>query len=393
MSREAILNAKVWPRIGLDHAPSKNVELLSNFCYKAELATQLLLYDRIVIPTNDFGIIPILVNWMGYSTLIDALLSKTIEFVRMNSCLGYAGNGNGLNLFRIEPGGTKVFDWWQTSMFGELDTSLELQLVNSLSWMSKSEVNKLHVRVISNTSEFYFENDDFKKNVANESYLDAQQTPFIREQIIEHYKSNSPINLAHLPEVEVNQMRVSGIDEINDAVDLVLRVAEVNMEIEIAATVNGADIFTSAKTEDILNSKLQRARSGQESTKGLTQLFELTNLPNIELVVANNKLPFSDVWSVRSSKNATKFREWFRKARVEDARDIEKAYVDSLSKIPSVASLPTKTLRFVVTAVAGLLEPFTGLVTGAVDNFFLEKWLSGYNPRLFIDEMRKLEIN
>ena len=66
MPREKILNAKVWPRIGLDHAPSKNSQLLLNNSYKAELAVQLLLYDQVVIPTNDFGIIPILESWMGH---------------------------------------------------------------------------------------------------------------------------------------------------------------------------------------------------------------------------------------------------------------------------------------------------------------------------------------
>ncbi|MCU7929040.1 MAG: hypothetical protein KZQ97_21770 [Candidatus Thiodiazotropha sp. (ex Dulcina madagascariensis)] len=393
MSREAILNAKVWPRIGMDHAPTKNAELLANSYYKAELATQLLLYDRIIIPTNDFGIVPILANWMGYSTFVNALLSKSVEFIRLNSCLGYVGNGIGLSLFRIEPGDSKELYWWQTTMFGELNTSLELQLLNSMPEISKSEVNRLHDLVITSTSEFQFENDDFIKNVANESYLDAQQTQSIREKIAAYYKSNSPINLNHLPGVNGNQMRASGIEIINDAVDLILRVAEVNIEIELAAIASGADIFTSSKTEDILYSKLNRERLGHESIKGLTQLFELTNLPNIESVVANDKLHFSDVWLARSSKNAKSFRKWFRKATIEDARDIEKAYVDSLNKIPSVASLPTKTLRFVVTTAAGLVWPPAGLAAGAVDNFFLEKWLSGYNPRLFIDEMRKLDIN
>lgn len=393
MPREKILNAKVWPRIGLDHAPSKNSQLLLNNSYKAELAVQLLLYDQVVIPTNDFGIIPILESWMGHSTFIDALSSKSIEFVRTNDCLGYAGNGNGLNLFVMKPGDTKPFEWWQQAMFGGIEESLEIQLANSFPKMPYRNIQVLNDLVLSNTSKFHCENENFIKNVANESYVDAMKTPFIRDQIIEFYESKNLIKLTHLPEVQANQMRVSGIEEINDAVDLVLRVAEVNMEIQLAVNTNGADIFTSAKTEDILNSKIDRAMSGHESVRGLTQLFELAGVPNIELAVANDLLEFSDIWKVRTSKNSTKFREWFRKAQIESASDIEKAYVEALSVIPSVASLPIKTLRFVVTTIAGSLEPITGIVAGAVNSYFIDKWLSGYNPRLFIDEVRTLEID
>ena len=43
---------------------------------RAHLASQLLLYDTLVLPTSDFGVIPILIDWMGIERS-EAAPSKT----------------------------------------------------------------------------------------------------------------------------------------------------------------------------------------------------------------------------------------------------------------------------------------------------------------------------
>ena len=70
-------------------------------------------------------------------------------------------------------------------------------------------------------------------------------------------------------------------------------------------------------------------------------------------------------------------RKWLREANPQSARDIEKAYVQVLGKSTLADSLPLRTLRFAITTIAGL-NPIIGLVAGAIDNFFFDKWLSGY---------------
>jgi hypothetical protein len=67
--------------------------------------------------------------------------------------------------------------------------------------------------------------------------------------------------------------------------------------------------------------------------------------------------------------------------------------VSTLESIPFIDSLPIKTIRFLITTCAGLIEPLTGLTTGVIDSFFVQKWLAGYSPRLFIDDLRKLSIS
>jgi len=60
-----------------------------------------------------------------------------------------------------------------------------------------------------------------------------------------------------------------------------------------------------------------------------------------------------------------------------------------LGKSSLADSLPVRSIRFAITAIAGV-NPLAGIVTGFVDNFFVEKWLSCYSPTLFLDELSNL---
>jgi hypothetical protein len=151
--------------------------------------------------------------------------------------------------------------------------------------------------------------------------------------------------LNRLPEVGPDQMRVSGIEVINDPVDFILRIEEINLEMAISVQAQNADIYTSEKTEKILKSKIERCAGGHDVVEGFMRLLELINVPDIENAIISNNLSFDDVLKVRSSRNGTMFREWLQKAEVEEARDLEKAYVASLQDVPLVNSFPVKDIK------------------------------------------------
>jgi hypothetical protein len=394
MSSTSLLNTKVWPRVGLDHAPTKNNQLRSRRDYMSDLAQQFILYDRIVIPTNDFGIVPILIDWMGISTVFDALESDSLAFVRQHGCLGYAGNGNGISLFVVEeaPDSNKKLLWWQKAMFGDVKEALMLQLANGSPSISPHDRQRLCSLVLSKCNEFKLSNDCFIKDIVNESYEDVLRTPYLFEQFRQHYLDQLPVKLAWLPEVKKNEMRVSGIDVPNDPVDLLLHVAEINLELNISVQMDQSDIYTAEKTETLLLSKLQRAGLANAKLSGFSGILELSDIPDIRGAVAMQQLPFSEIWRARNTRNAHKFRSWLRNTTIADVRDLEKAYVASLETVPKVNSLPARVLRFVVTIAVSALEPISGLILSATDSFFVGRWLAGYTPKLFVDEIRKLDV-
>jgi hypothetical protein len=121
-------------------------------------------------------------------------------------------------------------------------------------------------------------------------------------------------------------------------------------------------------------------------------LLELNNIPDIRQAVMSGDIDISKIWSLRQKRNSSKFREWLRESNSKSSRDLEKAYVQAIGKNTLVDALPIRSIRFVITSVAGI-NPIIGLATGAVDNFFVDKWLSGYSPKLLLDEISKLFMN
>src|SRR5262245_44151519 len=84
---------------------------------RGHLVQQLLLYDTIVIPTHDFGILRALVAWFGFDLLQDALQRKVLRFVRVRGVLAYVGNGGGLHMSELRGTPERPMTWPLEPMF------------------------------------------------------------------------------------------------------------------------------------------------------------------------------------------------------------------------------------------------------------------------------------
>jgi hypothetical protein len=392
MASESILDNKLFVRLDLDHSLRANSFFQTNVSNRAHLVSQLLLYETIVIPTNDFGIVPTLINWFGLNNFEEALDAAAIKFVRRKGILGYVGNGNGISAFTIYPGEGRTFEWWQEAIFGEnVASSIELQLQQMCPFISRKRRQILVEKVNSLSTELTYENDFFMKNIVHESYTDIMNNKKLSQFVLasESNKGNKA-DLTRLSGIESNQARVLAQEGlIKDPVDLVLRIAEINMEIIMATAVGNVDIFTSEGAEEILAGKLSRNKIDKPLLESFTSLLELNNIPDIRQAVISDDIDLPTVWSLRQKKIASQFREWLRDADPQNSRELEKAYVQILGKTTLADSLPLRTIRFAITTITGINPP-TGFVVGAIDNFFVDRWLSGYSPKLLLDELSKL---
>ena len=138
--------------------------------------------------------------------------------------------------------------------------------------------------------------------------------------------------------------------------------------------------------------KLTRYNVDRSILEGFINLLELHNIPDIRSAIISNDIDLSQIWRLRQRKVSSDFRKWLREADPQSISDLEKAYIRVIGKITQADSLPVRSLRFAITSIAGL-NPISGLIAGFVDNFFVDKWLSGYSPRLFFDELSNLFVN
>jgi hypothetical protein len=395
MESDSIIDSRLFVRLDLDVSLKANSLFQTNPNNRAHLASQLLLYDKIIIPTKDFGIVPILINWLGLRTFIKALESDTFSFLHRKSLIGYAGNGTGISEIIISGSEANKMSWWQDAMFGEIDVAVEQQLRNMCPFISRQERARVVEEIISKSRDVDYDNDFFIRNVRHETYIDIMKNTSLSLLLFvvqgSKHESNK-IDLRRLKGVGPNQIRVLGLEGIKDPVDLVLRIAEINTEIYMSTLSNDADLFTSDGAELLLKDKLIRAGVGSNYLDGFLSLLELNNIPDIGKAITNDSIALLDIWKLRERRISRNFRKWLRKATNKDARDIEKLYVESLGNKALTDSLPLRAIRFAMTSIASAESPAMGLAFGVVDSFFVNKWLSGYSPKVFLDELSRIRI-
>lgn len=387
----SIIDNRLHINLDLDITSKPNMLFQNNYNNKAHLGNQLLLYDRVIIPTKDFGILPILINWLGLKTFRRALDADTFSFLHRKSLLGYAGNGNAISGFVIHESAAKTFVWWQRAMWGEMDVAVEEQLINMCPFIPRHERARVLEKVVSKSTPVEYDNDFFMKNIVHETYTDIMNNEYLSNFVAQHSKPGlTEIDLTRLDGVAPNQMQLLNLDRIKHPVDLVLRVAEINMEILMSKLSNDADLYTSDGAQFLLQDKLRKAGISLNYIDGFLSLLELNNIPDIRKAVVDDSLSISDIWKIRKKRNSKEFRKWLREANTKDARELEKLYVQSLSNKTLVSSLPIRGIRFALTCVVSALSPEVGLPVATFDNFFVNRWLGGYSPRLFLDELRKI---
>jgi len=395
MQSDSIIDSKLFVRLDLDISLKANSLFQTDPNNRAHLASQLLLYDKITIPTKDFGILPILINWLGTKTFIEALESDTFSFLHRKALLGYQGSGSGISEFTVLCSEAKKMSWWQDAMFGEMDVAVEQQLKNMCPFIPRQERGRVVRDIISKSREVDYDKNFFMKNIVHETYTDIMKNTSLSLLLFVMQDSKqeaNKIDLRRLEGVGPNQVRFLGLHGIKDAIDLVLRIAEINMEIYMSTLSDNADLFTSEGAELLLKDKLIRAGVGSNYLDGFVSLLELNNIPDIGKAIAGGNISLLDIWKLRKKRISKDFRKWLRKATNKDARNIERLYVASLGNKALIDSLPLRAIRFAITSIASAVSPAIGLPFGIVDSFFVNKWLSGYSPKLFLDELSKIRI-
>lgn|GEM_PF-1236545 len=392
MPSKTILDARLFVRLDLNSSLHHNLDFASDPAVRGHLARQLLLYDTVAIPTIDFGIVPILAEWLGEGLFREMLAAGAFRFVHRHGLLGYAGNGNSLSSFILRPGPDKPLLWWQEAMFRDSGVALERQIGSRLSWIGSSLQPVLMDAVLQKVTELDYDNNFFMKNVVKETYRDVLKSNALSNMVRAEFPGAHQIDLTRIPTVNPNQLRVLGKQGITDSVDLLLRVAELNLEIVAASYVGGADMYTADGSQELLRNKLARNNVGNDLIEGFVKLIDLHKLPDIGMAVATGQFPIGEVWRLRESSEAVRFREWMRNIQVSDPEDVTAAYIAAISREPRSASWPVRMIRLAVTTAIGSVGTATGLVASGIDSFFVDRFLGGYSPKLFFNKLERLGI-
>jgi hypothetical protein len=392
MPSDSIVDTQLQVPLTMGDARRANALFATDSQSLGHLANQILVYDQVIIPTKDFGIILALISWLGPDLLRDAIEHEAISFVHLPTMLGYGGNGAGIVSFSVGPGENRQFQWWQEAIFGDMQKAIELQIHNLPQALSEKGRRSLSEVVHKASRAFAYEGDEFHDHIVDETYRDIMASQDLSAGVALLSGNPDRVDLTTLPGLDPNQMQVSRRGPINGPADIVLRVAEMNLSALVASKSDNSDLLAPTGADLVLRAKLARSGASPTTVNSLLSLFELTGVPDPGSAVASGNVDFKEVWRIRNQGPSRKFRKWIQEVSPGDSRDLERAYVDSLGSESWIASLPAKAIRFVLTAGVGVVNPLLGTALSVADSFFVERLLQGYSPKLFIDDMKSLLV-
>jgi hypothetical protein len=190
-----------------------NTAFIGNIQYKAHVASQILIYDQLVIPTHDYGIVAALVNWLGKEIFLEALEAGAFRFVRTKDLLGYVGNGVGLSGYTISEGPSAMpLQWWQIALFKEPQLAITVQIENLCPQILGREVPQLVEKILPYCFLSQYDNATFMQHVAHETYAEIQHSEELRRLVGASVGSGEPrVDLQRLPGLRVNEMGSSSL--------------------------------------------------------------------------------------------------------------------------------------------------------------------------------------
>jgi hypothetical protein len=393
MKSTQLLETELYVR----HDFSPNARLKNDaLCYDLYrlglLAEKLLLYDTVTIPTHDCGITAVLLAWLGRGLFEDLLEEGVFKFCRLRAFVAYA-HGGGLFLARIEPQDQQRKE--RSTFWGPIDRAVELQIKHALPFIGKEKRSKLVEKICRHSVEASL--DEFAKRIMKETHADVQSD----DEISAFFTKKHPrVDLARLPGIKPKAMRILGQKPPSDEIEFLLRLGEINLELALASKLQCSALTTDSLVQRLITAKIRRNRRNFPApqhnvlNEGFRKILRLNRLPDLPSAVANDAIDLERIVQCRRSRKGEQFRRWIANLKPTDnPEEIATLYVETLIQKHRLQKWPFRVVRFLLTSAVGAIPAIgsiAGPVSSAIDSFFLEQWLRGYSPQLFLDDLRNL---
>lgn len=147
----------------------------------------------------------------------------------------------------------------------------------------------------------------------------------------------------------------------------------------------GGDFVTSTVTSSVIRLKvdvlLQRSMINAQTRQDFAEVV-LPDMPTVAEQVDSGARSFQE-FLILLDKSA-KFREWLKSTNPDEG--LTREYLRTISSQDWIQTSKSKTIRYLLALAADVTNPIAGFAAGFVDNFLIEKLLSGWRPNHFIKD-------
>jgi len=379
----------LWP--SLQNLATSSDAMVSSEKQWSSLASYILLYDQIVIPTGNFQIIPVLRIMLGEDVFDELVKNNVIVLARYDKWFSYLGNGVGLRHFAVSEGpgqsGNLAHAYFKP-LDEAIDIALKLTLPASSRERASSISNLLIDKVIPVTNDFKYQ--DLRK----ETYKDVLGSPYLRDFMdIKKGKSLNKLRGVNKNQAVVFSPHITPEEGTNKEIWSLLRVAFENFVLRIGSDAEVNEITGDGSTLAILNGKGQRAGAAIEGRAAFSKIQEISSIPDVGQAFAAKKLSPEQLLDLRMSEQSQVFRNWLAQpAEVELSGDTVERYLESLEEKGFLEKIPTKIIRLVTTGAIGVFDPAAGISAAAFDSLVLPRLFSDSSPKVFLQEVKSMQL-
>lgn len=375
-----VLASDMWPVFNFDSANVRYRKFIEHGKPAFEkFLESVLLHDRIVVPTDDFMSLSVLLGVFGEKPLCELIENGVLSFLRIHGALAYMGNGAGIKSFEMSRSGTKH--------------AFCAPLQETINWATNGvaislDNEKIFDLVLPVTKEI--ELSAINEQIKHETYTDILNSDNLRN----HFAIRNT-NMDRLHGIGPRNVRIYGGPYANDPQDeisAVLKLAHANIEIKVAELADCQDSSTSSPIGHLLTAKAERTIPNAEYHESFSNLVRIANLPDISHAFINGRIKFNDLFRLRNSRDGEQFRKWFHENCSRDPIKTAQEYCSLLKAIPVSQKFPLKMLRFLVTQAIGSL-PGAGIVVGAIDSFLIDRIARGASPKFFLEKLEHATQN
>jgi hypothetical protein len=150
------------------------------------------------------------------------------------------------------------------------------------------------------------------------------------------------------------------------------------------ASFYGGDFITSAVTSSIIQAKheefLRRSNLNGDSRKQFSEVV-LPDTPSLAEVIDSSERTFDEFLLLLD--RAGRFKDWLKSVNPDE--NLVRTYMRDISSEDWIQRLPVKSVRYMLTLALDATNPAAGFAAGFMDNFVIEKLLSGWRPNHFVD--------